>query len=67
MSNIASMSDKALIYEIRHGNGEALSVLAKRFGFPVHDTGAVVSAIRRMRVTTVNAAKRIIAANAVPT
>lgn len=65
--NITSMSDKALIYEIKAGNGEALSVLAGRFGFPVHDIRAVMMAIKRLSVPSVNAAKRIIAANAMPT
>ena len=44
--NTTSMSDKALIYEIKGGNGEALATLARRFGLPVHDAGAVVSAIK---------------------
>ena len=60
---ITTMSDKALIYEIQGGNTEALAVLARRFGYPVGDAKAVCSGIKRLKVPSVTAAKRIIAAN----
>ncbi len=61
---LSSMSDKALIYEIKNGNIDALDLLAKRFGYPLADKPAVVSAMKRLRVPSSSAAKRIIAANA---
>lgn len=64
MSSIQSASDKALIYMVREGSLEALDVLVSRFAVRVSDPKAVMWALKRMRVVTVNAAKRIIFANA---
>lgn len=61
---LQAMSDKALIYECQNGNIQALDVLAGRFRVPIADKSAVISALKRLRVVSVNAARRILFANA---
>lgn len=48
----------------RSGNHDATETLIKRFGYRVSDVQAVSFGLKRLRVLSVGAAKRIIASNA---
>ena len=58
------MSDKALLEHARNGSADAAAMLIRRLGYQVDDIAAVMIGLRKLGVLSVNAAKRVIAANA---
>ena len=63
---LSSMSDKALIYEIKGGNLQALDVLACRYGVKLLSVAPVLSAIAKMQIPSISAVKRVLYCNARP-
>lgn len=61
---ISTFSDKHLLQHAIAGDIAAVEMLAKRYGFKVEDPKAVQHGLKSLKVLSVNAAKRIIQANA---
>ena len=64
---LESMSDKAVLEHAIHGDLDAVTLLARRFGYKIDDPKAVQFGLKRLSTLSVNACKRIIASNAVRT
>lgn len=61
---MSSKSDKAVLEMAIKGDLAAVSLLAKRYGYTIEDPAAVQYGLRNLKILSVNAAKRIIQANA---
>lgn len=65
MATIQSKSDKDLLLMVRSdGDRGALDMLSKRHGYPIAGAASVVVALKRLKVPSINAMRRILASNA---